>query len=605
MYDKPDSSRRPCKVESHSSIGGKSTHMVTASFETAFDVDKEVMVAIKRAFIQLANNPPSSNKEEFKDLLWKISQNPDNSETEPEISSESEFDVKFSSDNEVNTQVTEKKHKSNCRQLPSDHDKRSAKSFTELVSVMLDRLKGLQEDELASLATIVATCGLNAALLEQEHGKQYEQGTRGARRDSFATRFMEGYSNRKETVTEVPSLDKFLVKHVSRLEREVQEARNSRCQHAPGTSEVINTEAKSTLIEPFSDLGSILVKHVSKLEKEIQEAKKSHKEKTDVLSGRTLHAIVSSNKDKENIDSNMLTVLFVATEGEHQAGKLTETNDRTPFGTENELELEHMKQSPVKHISRLERAKQEALDSFSSQEQTSLDKLLVKPMHRLEREKMRALERGTYTMKRDQQKHGADVTALESLDKVLVKHDSMLEKEKMASRIEYDPISTVKIGEKQPEKLESLDESFVRHQSKLEKAKLAASQQPVYDIIKHRKQTEVAASDSLDRILVMHQPKLEKVKLAAAQQSDDYTKYSDSRKQARERELQETWGGLSLGNSIRPHLSRLERDRVSCEFFYSCFFQMTKSSEFKPVRYINNFSAYLTANLFAGCLEES
>ncbi|ONK75875.1 uncharacterized protein A4U43_C03F21500 [Asparagus officinalis] len=543
MYDRPDTPRRSYEVESHPSLSGKSTHTVTASFETAFEVDKEVMAAIRRAFIQLANGPHSSNKEEFKDLLWKINQNPDNNEASLDFSethSESELDADLSGDDAVNIQDTEKKQKrSNCSQFDNGHDKSTAEKFIELVTVMLDRLKGLEEDELASLATIVATCGLNAALIELEHSKDHElngfsctnkHGT-GERRNSSVARFMDGYSNRKEPVTEVPSLDKFLVKHVSRLEREVQEARNSRSQQTTGASEPINAEPKKfTSSEHVSDFGSVLVKHVSKLEKEIQEARKSRNN--------------SSYQDKENIDSNTLV-------------SSSDTNG-TQFGTE-------MEKSPVKHLSRLERAKLEVLATFSSHEQSSLDKILVKPVHRLEREKIQALERETeYLKKRDNQKQKADARVSESLDKVLVKHISKLEKEKMVSGKDYGPTTTVKRRDTQQlEKTGSLDEILVKHQSKLEKVKLAASQQPVYDIVKNKKHGTEATEDSLDKILVRHQPELEKAKLAAAQQSDDYTKYADSRKEARERELQEAWGGLSLGNSIRPHLSRLERDRAA------------------------------------------
>ncbi|XP_058106220.1 MDIS1-interacting receptor like kinase 1-like isoform X2 [Magnolia sinica] len=35
------------------------------------------------------------------------------------------------------------------------------------------------------------------------------------------------------------------------------------------------------------------------------------------------------------------------------------------------------------------------------------------------------------------------------------------------------------------------------------------------------------------------------------------------RVEKQERELQEAWGGLSLGNSIRPHLSKLEREKAA------------------------------------------
>ncbi|XVF01367.1 hypothetical protein REPUB_Repub04eG0082000 [Reevesia pubescens] len=68
---------------------------------------------------------------------------------------------------------------------------------------------------------------------------------------------------------------------------------------------------------------------------------------------------------------------------------------------------------------------------------------------------------------------------------------------------------------------------------------------------------------SLDQILVKHKSRLEKEKMATAKQPKEHIRFSVSRIEARERELQEAWGGLSLGNSIRPHFSRLERDKAS------------------------------------------
>ena len=64
---------------------------VAASFETAFEVDKEVAAAVKTAFVKLAHCR-SFSEDEFKDVLWKISQNPDTGEKN-EVSS-------FSSENE-------------------------------------------------------------------------------------------------------------------------------------------------------------------------------------------------------------------------------------------------------------------------------------------------------------------------------------------------------------------------------------------------------------------------------------------------------------------------------------------------------------------------
>jgi hypothetical protein len=37
---------------------------------------------------------------------------------------------------------------------------------------------------------------------------------------------------------------------------------------------------------------------------------------------------------------------------------------------------------------------------------------------------------------------------------------------------------------------------------------------------------------------------------------------SVARREVRERELREAWGGLSLGNSVKRHLSKLEQDKV-------------------------------------------
>lgn len=613
MYDRPgDSPRRSYEIESYSSIGGRSTHTVTASFETAFEVDREVMAAVKKAFVQLAKSPTSSNKEEFKDLLWKISQNPDNdysdaessvndeSDAEPSgISSESEFDSECKGTDGVNLQGTQKKQKLTCSQLPlDDDDKSSTKSFTRLVAAMLDRLKSLQEDELASLATIVATCGLNAALLELGHSKDHElatigdtlvsdirQRTGGSRRNSSAAHFTDGYFNRKEPVIEVPSLDKFLVRHVSRLEREVQDAKDSRCQQIPREAEVVCAESKPTSLELVPDLGSILVKHVSRFEKEILEAKVSNKnnsvmgnkfEDSQGVCGNMqkidaeVDRVVSSYQHKENINANTFVSSSVTPEEEGQARELKEISNTSPCGADVCLDQDNLKSSPVKHISRLERAKLEVLNSFSSQEQSSLDKILVKPVHRLQREKMQAVERGNeYAMRRDRQKPGTDATVPESLDKILVKHVSRLEKQRWESETNYGTVSAVKRRDQQLEKVESLDKILVKRQSMLEKAKLAAMQQPAYDIIKPRSHaTEATSFDSLDKVLVRQQPEIGKAEMAAAQmaaaqQAEDYVRHADVRKKAREKELQEAWGGLSLGNSVRRHLSRLERETVS------------------------------------------
>lgn len=67
MYDKPGCPRRPYEVETSPTTGGKALHTVTASFETEFEVDKEVSAAVKTAFLRLAKDR-CSEKEEFNDI---------------------------------------------------------------------------------------------------------------------------------------------------------------------------------------------------------------------------------------------------------------------------------------------------------------------------------------------------------------------------------------------------------------------------------------------------------------------------------------------------------------------------------------------------------
>ncbi|KAM1421029.1 hypothetical protein ACFX2I_003337 [Malus domestica] len=100
-FEEPNCPRKPCKIEtSMVNGGGSTTHTVTASFEIAFEVDKEVAAAVKIALVRLGNCP-SFDKDEFKELLQKISENPDadtveNNHESPEFTSECESELKSS-----------------------------------------------------------------------------------------------------------------------------------------------------------------------------------------------------------------------------------------------------------------------------------------------------------------------------------------------------------------------------------------------------------------------------------------------------------------------------------------------------------------------------
>ncbi|XP_022745364.1 uncharacterized protein LOC111295858 [Durio zibethinus] len=91
----------------------------------------------------------------------------------------------------------------------------------KLVEMILKRRKCLQEDELSSLATMVATCGLNAALAEVENSKLHNSCFIADHPSASALNFSRRTSSirtgtvRKINQTgqfdlELPSLDKVL-----------------------------------------------------------------------------------------------------------------------------------------------------------------------------------------------------------------------------------------------------------------------------------------------------------------------------------------------------------------------------------------------------------
>ncbi|KAL2537252.1 hypothetical protein Fot_18643 [Forsythia ovata] len=534
MNDIPDCAKH-YGIETRSYKGrGSTTLTVTATFETAFEVDKQVAAAVRAAFIKLANFR-SINKDEFNELLRKISQNPDADEKCLELA---EFTSEFKSKprSELEGMCEE-----NCGSELRKYKKRQVFdkfNRANLVEMMLDRLRCLEENELASLATIVATCGLNAALAEAENNNQdtFEDicklsldaqsklSSNGGR-----TRNSNVYGRmRRNTEVELPSLDKFLVKRLTRLEREVLEAKNARRNGGTKGSgpklEKSDDKKLSSLIEKeieeatvnngeltkmndeklervhrvpvncgkqeFSEVPSLdkyLVKHLSRLEREVQEARS--RKNSD--GGEALI-------DKENMDLN----------------KIGDRNVDADLLVEEKL----LKAG----VSSLQDENDESKGA-----KNNLEKNVFEPDHLMQREKKENPSlRGNVGVERHQREYGGNSsTNCESLDNVLVKHVSRLEREKMRLHTEED--TRMKLKRK----------------------------------VSNR-ESECNLS-SLDQVLVKHKSRLEREKMIIAEVQDDHVKHPVSRREARERELREAWGGLSLGNSIRPHVSRLERDKAA------------------------------------------
>ncbi|XP_031127968.1 uncharacterized protein LOC116030024 isoform X2 [Ipomoea triloba] len=604
LYDIPDASPKHYNIETSSANGGGSTmHTVRTSFETAFEVDKQVASAVKAALINLANCP-SINKDEFKELLRKISQNPDTDENyhEPsEIYSEYESDT--ASELEYGTQKDHDCHEdthlemefAGGRQRKCKKQQVSDKfNMTNLVQMMMERLKCLQEDELASLATIVATCGLNAALAEAENQKHHKVEPASDNKSDLGLDLhgrlpSSGTVRAKDSNVDeasLPSLDKFLVKRLTRLEREVLEAKNAkRNLESEGLEQRSDKYEDERLPSGDStnssqnklDLESSLLKPSSKFEREIEEAKKCSEPLIGSKSkASNSNAISSDIPDLGSVLVKHSSKLEKEIEKAKKNVKPYEPHGRAVGNKKQDVvdELPSLDKFLVKHVSRLEREVQEAKnrknvssggqftnlsgttssvtsttdpednlvpsggvaeripscfdgdkDDKSTVSDNSLDKILVKPIHRLERMKMQESSMG---VPRSQRKHGADAAAnCDGLDKILVKHVSRLEKEKMAA------------------------------------AKAAAEKENLPSVYKVTRKEMVNNEGSLDQVLVRHKSRLEKEKIAAAQQPDDQIRHSVSRREAREKELQQAWGGMSLGNSMRPHLSRLQRDKAA------------------------------------------
>uniref|UniRef100_A0ACD6A2T7 Uncharacterized protein n=1 Tax=Avena sativa TaxID=4498 RepID=A0ACD6A2T7_AVESA len=604
MYDRPDCPNQQYEVESSAQTGERSTHKITASFQTGFEVDMEVAAALKKAFVKLANSPDSSNQEEFKELLWKISQNPD--ATDGNVNSEAEQPLGDCNNEEINNLKLNNKT-SRTSICPSDFNTTNLDQPTDLVDIMLQRIKALHEDELSSLAVIVATSGLNAAL-QNDKGNYHEMKPVNrshrsqSRRYSTAASFIDIQGPNKEVTSELPSLDKFLVKHLSKLEREVQEAKEA-CRKVTSVKPVAQdiqgqlTGDNAKALESASDLGSILVKNVSRFEKEILEAKKSN-QRIDSSEGsyKDVTKDVQASAEESGYHDPQSEVLCNSdlkmncdSRGSGEKSKCIQPcPDSSQEDKENKVLISH-RLPPLgakgnqggKRLTRIEAAKLEALKSFCTKDgsalEVGLDKVFVKPVNRLEMEKKKALEQGQRVVSHDQRKYGNNATASESLDQVLVKRVSRLEREKM----EYEKRNTLggaRSGGVQTDQekhgnndkaSDSLDQNLVKQVSSLEKEKVEPEKKGDSDALLVKKSdTQYAdgVAGGLADIFVRRPMKLEQAKqetAAAEEKLASVFNPAEERRRSREKELLDSWGGEGLGSLVKPHLPKVESEKVT------------------------------------------
>ncbi|CAM0875925.1 unnamed protein product [Alopecurus aequalis] len=572
MYDRPDCPNQQYEVESSAQTGERSTHKVTASFQTGFEVDMEVAAALKKAFVKLANSLDSSNQEEFKELLWKINQNPDVTDTD--VNSEAEQQLGDCNNGEINNFKLNNKA-SRTSIFPSDFNTINLEQPTDLVNIMLERIKALHEDELASLAVIVATSGLNAAL-QDEKGNSHEMkpvnytaaGSHRSqsRRYSTAASFIDIQGPKKEVSSELPSLDKFLVKHLSKLEREVQEAKEA--------------DKKVALVKPVAQ--DVQNQPTGGNAKESESASDSESSQEDKENNILISHRLPPLGAKGNQGGKRLSRIEAA---KLEALKSFCTKDGSPL----DVGLDKVF---VKPINRLEMEKKKAIEQARTNVQkdqqkdyqnttASLDEVLVKHIPRLEREKMEYEKRNTLgegqrVVSHGRRKYGNNATASESLDQVLVKHVSRLEREKM----EYEKRNTLgdaRTGEQtDPEKhgnndkaSDSLDQILDKHVTTLEKEKMEHEEKGDSDVLlvkKSDRQHADGAARGLADIFVRRPTKLEQAKHEAAAAEEKTTSIFNpaaERRRAREKEILDSWGGEGLGISVKPHLSKVESEKIT------------------------------------------
>ena len=558
MYDRPDGPRRSCEIEKSSIIGGVSSHTIAASFETAFEVDKEVAMAVKIAFVRLARCPSSSKKDEFKDLIHKICENPEEFEFDRDIdpaaaSPHGSMDVES---------------KQNLVQLMSDSTFSSKDYKNELnsesngnpVEPKLDQ--NLDKEE----------CPYYSRTTDTESNQTLVH----AVPDHFSTSNKEEFSELNDETKENPIGPK-LDPNFDHIDLSFSESSNSESDqrlvnsmcYRPSSSAKEEIKKQN---DDVSDFGLTDIEYKSNLVSVMYD-RLSLLSEDEISSLAIIVATTGLNAALERTmgPSDPTTTNFLSRN--HQAKKRKSGND-----------LPSLDKLLVKHVSKFEREVQEAKTSNrveSTVMKTTGDDLTCPDLGSILVKHVSKLEREIHSFRDSLKKQRVSGPDSDERNKVNL---NMMDGEKMplshlpgkenlepvnAEALESQSLPTVEDNRKsqrfEETQSKGLDQILVKHKSKLEKAKLDASDQhwsaPALDSKKKAQNLEMGPS--LEQVLVKHQSNLEKSKPISMQNSTEQrVKSTSTWLEARNQKLREEWGGLSLANSLKPHLSRLERERV-------------------------------------------
>lgn len=593
---------------------------VTASLDTPFDVDKEVTAAIKSALQQLCRSSERACELQDETNVEFTSSDVTASYTIEAASSQSDTQAK---DCKCEEQMSPTDIDASLCSKPQRKNSEISKPQHSLVNLMVSRIRELSVEHQTALAGIVATRGLSELLKDQS----LEQELNGGLLDS------------KPLDERCSDLGSILVKHVSRLQREVQASKE--------TNKHLRTEVErksgGRLQRPAAhveSLDQILVKHVSKLEKEKLAAQAT----TRTPRKQKCNSVAAE-------ETLGLEELLRKPHDHSEACKEVKEEGQT-FSGEGRNSFSQVSKTPVstgdlgsilkKHMSMLEKEKQAALrerESMGAQDEElnriKLENVGTDSFSTPETTKVFSHASGGNLLNAGSKKsQSTDSNEIPDLGSILVKHVSRLEKEKQMALALQDKSNTpernVEKG-KQSLKEGSLGDILVKRLSKLEieKARLSgsgiittlgpteegrlkelnskenSSLGPMPEIMVTGKQDNLAALQSPDATwertkaqesrqldstwsaLALQDAIMQSVKSTSFQINTGKHINIPRRKSLREKQMEDEWGGLSLGNALKPHVSKLEKEQVTL-FILRHYFQILRLPMFSIIEYTCN-----------------
>ncbi len=379
-----------------------------------------------------------------------------------------------------------------------------------LVESMLVRVKDLQPEQCTALATIVATRGLSDLLqeenLEQELGTKTEVGGGGG-------------------------LGDILVKHVSRLEAEKAAALAAAKSAADGGRKE-QKRRLSVIVSDVPDLGGMFVRHLSRLEREKQQALESKAFEPPPVNS----VLAPVNQNIEPLEKMGVKKLSrLETEKQLAAGR-EEKEKEKEFArrTDRRVSMSRklgMNESVIKHKSKLEKEVEAARARRMSHSSDNKNGSSASPPKK-------ARNNTTFNS-----------APGSSLSDILVKHKSRLEREKEAA----------KAAELLCGQTNSTSESC-KAESGTAAAVAVATDLANKEDVEANDNVSVAKNvmqPGLADVAVQKLSKLEMEKQAMAQDP-----WERRRPSFKAKEIEDLWAGISLGDTLKRHVSKLEQEQV-------------------------------------------